>query len=258
MTEWRFRMFLDMYIVYIGMFMAILFNRTSQLKSGVVPTSYLDQFLKLAITYNRLFRVTIVILSLLVLPGFWALTRGSPDKEDYNWWHPFISFMPILSFVALRNSNRIFRNYYSKVFAWLGRCSLETYVLQFHIWLAGDTKGLLRLGLWNRWLEAALLTGVFFWVSWNMSSATQIITEWIVGTSGAGRRDYVAIVVGSKPSPYMSPLMQETPATPSKDMRFDIGGPRWLGRLIIKVKDDLRWRLGLILLLLWLGNVCYN
>jgi hypothetical protein len=260
--EWRFRMSLDMYIVYVGMAVAILFHRTSQLRSGpVAPRMVFDNILEVTIRYRKLFKIAIILLSLLMLPGFWTITRRSPDKQDYNWWMPFTSLIPILSFVTLRNSHRFLRNYHSRAFAWLGRCSLETYILQYHIWLAGDTKGLLRLGIWNRWVETAMLTAIFLWLSWLMVGATQTITSWIVGKKPASQGYGEDDIVGPKYSPYLLPRMEDGEGTPSKDVRFDIGRSstsRWMEKCAVRFSEHLRWRLGLILLIMWAGNITYQ
>jgi hypothetical protein len=261
-TEWRFRTSLDMYIVYVGMVTALLVRRTSQLRSGILsPSTFFDRILLLTIGNNKLFKIATVLLSLVLLPGFWALTRRSPDKGDYNQWMPYISFVPLLAFVTLRNSHRLLRNYHSKVFAWLGRCSLETYILQYHIWLAGDTKGLLRLGLWNRWVEGAMLTVVFLWLSWVMAGATQKITNWIVGKKSANQGYGEDGTAGPKNSPFLLPKIEDGEGTPSKDIKFDLGRSetvRWVEGCIVGFNDDLRWRVGLILLVMWVGNVTYR
>ncbi|KAG0652228.1 putative O-acetyltransferase CAS1 [Hyphodiscus hymeniophilus] len=261
--EIRFRIFLDMYIVYIGMFFAALHYRATRLHSGAAtPKRLIDHILKLINTYHRAFKTLTIIASLALLPGFWALTRRSPDKEDYNWWQPFISFIPILSFITLRNSHRLLRNYHSTIFASLGRYSLEICILQYHIWLAGDSTGILRLGLWSRWTETAILTPVFLWVSWRMADATQVLTSWIVDgdrapTQSLSRGDFAA----SKESPPILPNVRDGESTPSKDLRFEPGDSR-MGRLVGWVirtaRSDLRYRLGLILTVLWLGNVSYS
>jgi hypothetical protein len=251
-----------MYVVYVGMIVAVVLHRTSQLGAGSVgPKATFDSILEWTIKHNKIFKSAMALLSLGLLPSFWLLTRRSPNKQDYNWWMPFISFIPILAFVTLRNSNRFLRNYHSGVFAWLGRCSLETYVLQYHIWLAGDTKGLLRLGLWNPWVEAAMLTAIFLWLGWLIAGATQTIANWIVGkkpgSQGYGEDD----TVGLKYSPYLLPKMEDGEGTPSKDTRFDIGRSstsQWLEKCVVLFSEDLRWRLGLILLVMWVSNVTYR
>ncbi|KAI9795521.1 MAG: hypothetical protein M1833_006992 [Piccolia ochrophora] len=181
-NEWRFRASLDIFIVYVGMLVAIGFAHLTASRASVR-----DKSAAFAIVHRnfRRLHLSLVVAALVLIPGFWALTRRSPDKADYNWWQPYISFIPILSFVVLRNAHRHLRNFHSSVFAWLGRCSLETYTLQFHIWLAADTKGLLHLGLFGlkaieRWTEFGILTAVFLYVSWNVSLATGAISDWIV------------------------------------------------------------------------------
>lgn len=234
------------------MITAMLFHRTSKLRSGTVtPETILDTILQLTITYHQIFKTVTITLSLGLLSGFCLLTRRSPDKEDYNWWQPYISFIPILSFITLRNSHRLLRNHHSELFAWLGRCSLETYVLQYHIWLAGDTTGLLRLGLWNKWAEAAILTPIFLWASWAISVATQVLTNWIVHGS-TPNTSFSLVDEKAKASPGLLPR-----AMKDKHVAL-VGEGGWGYRYIGRFRDDLRWRLGLIGLVMWVANVTYT
>jgi len=56
--------------------------------------------------------------------------------------------------------------------------------LQFHIWLGGDTKGILVVigpERW-RWLSFVLGTVLFVFISWKISVVTGTITEWIMGS----------------------------------------------------------------------------
>ncbi|KAI9823962.1 MAG: hypothetical protein M1819_001093 [Sarea resinae] len=189
-NEWRFRVFLDMFIVYVGMLAAMLYVSLTALFSHHHTHAYTKKNALLARVkpYLPLLRALLILFALIILPAFWSLTRRSPDKYDYNWWQPYISFLPILAFVVLRNSHRHLRNFHSSIYAFIGRCSLETFTLQFHIWLAGDTRGLLSLGLThdrgtdrpNRWKEFAAITVVFLWLSWCCAAATAVLTRWIV------------------------------------------------------------------------------
>ena len=63
--------------------------------------------------------------------------RASQDApwKGYNMWHPFTSFIPIVCYVILRNCTEQLRSKYLHVFTYMGRVTLETYVLQFHIWM---------------------------------------------------------------------------------------------------------------------------
>jgi N-acetylneuraminate 9-O-acetyltransferase len=181
--EWRFRVFLDMYIVYIGLLVGVIYV---QLTSTSLTLSK-NRFTSLVRTYFHPLQVLAVVASLAILPNYFLLVHRSHDKYDYNWWQPYISSLPIISYIILRNSNRMFRNIHSRVFAWLGRCSLETFTLQFHIWLGADTKGLLSLGLFSgngdrkgQWIEFIIITAIFLWTSWWVGNATNTLTNWIV------------------------------------------------------------------------------
>jgi N-acetylneuraminate 9-O-acetyltransferase len=111
-----------------------------------------------------------------------------------------------------------------------------------------------------------MLTPIFFWVSWRMARASQILTGWIIDGDrhSAQFADYVGErgdVVGAKDSPYLLPSMRDGEGTPSKDIRFEIGTgtmARLVSKTVVSVKEDLRWRLGLILMVLWVGNVTYR
>ena len=264
--EWRFRSSLDLYVVYLGMLIAALALRSFRLETGAVtPKSAIDLIIQLTIKFRLLFQAALLALALGLPPGMWGLLRKSHTKEDYNWWQPYISAIPILCYIVLRNALRVFRNYHSAVFAWLGRCSLETYVLQYHIWLAADTKGLLRLGLWDSGIETVVLTAVFFWVSWHTAEATHTLTRWIVGDTVGRPAQARKIsddedVNGEKNSPYLLPKVKTedvSSSSSSMDERASLGDSSssgFLGRL----SGSLKLRVCLILFIMWLGNIMYR
>ena len=192
-AEWRFRLLLDGFIVYIGMIFALLLT--------TITSALQHQPAGIIARYFRLAHITLVLASLIVIPGYWLLTRRSPDKYDYNWWQPYISFLPIVSFIILRNSHRHLRNFHSTIFAWLGRCSLETFTLQYHIWLAGDTKGLLSIGVFGRKAsyvsgrlgDFLVLTPIFLWLSWRVAEATGVATTWIINGGDCARESVLPL-----------------------------------------------------------------
>ncbi|KAL8761916.1 MAG: hypothetical protein Q9184_002020 [Pyrenodesmia sp. 2 TL-2023] len=254
--EWRFRLQLDGYIVYIGMLAAIFYMRASD----VLHTPRLPSHNHISLIQHHWsnIRILAVSLSLAILPGFWAITRVFTDKFKYNGWVPYISPLPIIAFVILRNSNRYLRNFYSSIFAWLGRCSLETFTLQFHIWLAADTKGLLSLGasgrkemhVGGRHWDLAVLTIIFLWLSWLTADATTTITSWIIDPKG---QHYI----GSAETAALPTKRHELECVSDKaehqairaDILPDFGKRMyrwWVGRLEI--------RLCSILLVMWILN----
>ena len=62
------------------------------------------------------------------------------------------------------------------------RSSLETFICQFHIWLAGDTKGLLVLLPYPRlrFLNMIFTSAVFLFLSHTIARTTGELTEWIL------------------------------------------------------------------------------
>jgi len=193
--EWRFRLQLDSYIVYVGMLCAVLFIRISDaLRSDAFAKPKFDKLVQRHFQHGRF---ALGSLAVLILPIFFIVARKASSKQEYNSWVPYISPIPILAFIILRNLSRHARNLHSSTFAWIGRHSLETFTLQFHIWLAADTKGLLALGVLERAsgdvvdgrrFDMAVLTIIFLWVCWHVAAATQTLTSWLIDPR-EGRED---------------------------------------------------------------------
>ncbi|UNI19138.1 N-acetylneuraminate 7-O(or 9-O)-acetyltransferase [Purpureocillium takamizusanense] len=165
--EWQFRVSLDIFIVYIGM-LAGMASVRSKLWSRLLVETKLSG-----------------LVGLVIVAGYWYLSnRYFATKQEYNWWHPYASFVPIMGFVAARNVAAPVRVFYSRAFAWLGRCSLETFTLQFHLLLASDTKGVLLLdGLAgdgslaaDRWRHLIVIVPFFLWLSHATAEATGDLT----------------------------------------------------------------------------------
>ena len=254
-VEWRFRVSLDMYIVYVGMLAGVAYVR---LKNAFRGNTDYRAFVPIR-QYFRTFHIIAVLLSIGTIPIYWAVTRRFPDKFSYNAWQPYVSPFPILAYIILRNSNRHFRNFNSSIFAWLGRCSLETFTLQFHIWLAADTKGLLSIGILKsnvdggRRVDFVLLTMVFLWVSWHVAAATGTLTSWIIDPK-AGRKEVEIEDRGSQVS-------LELPRTKSHEMlhspmrkEMRKGVRRYIRAPLKMIRNDLRARLLLMLGVMWVCN----
>ncbi|KAI9791452.1 MAG: hypothetical protein M1835_000308 [Candelina submexicana] len=274
-TEWRFRVFLDMFIVYIGMLSALLYIKVSAAASSTQPHqrhAAIDRFFsKLTHEYSAYIRTVLIVAALIVILGFWALVSRSPDKYDYNWWQPYISCLPILSFIILRNSHRHLRNFHSSIFAWLGRCSLETFTLQFHIWLAADTKGLLSMGVIfggrgvGKWEETALLTIIFLWISWCVARATDVLTKWIV--DGEFKESPEGLAETERKKSNELPRVKSQVFRGQEYSGFEPANGynvhhdgrdifhHWKERFLSRWNDDLRFRLGVLLGIMWIANL---
>jgi len=188
--EFIFRVKLDIYSPFLGMLVSIarqhkvewLWNMPYLCPPSDVTSS---------IRSSVILAASCALLVLYVL-----LARQFADKIVYNRYHSVLSILPIMAYLMARNAYQAARRYASPVFASIGTYSLELFVLQYHIWLAADTKALLRLGLvdrdgsaatgpvvrsWRFWIETLIITMVFFWLSKHCASATNTLVKWIVG-----------------------------------------------------------------------------
>ncbi|GAA5804380.1 hypothetical protein HPULCUR_009868 [Helicostylum pulchrum] len=175
-TEWRFRLSLDAWIVYIGMLCAYA---TIQLGEYKISQNH-PSIWKVA-------KVFAVILSTVSMIGFFVFEL-TQSKTSYTVYHPYISWIPILSFVIIRNFSRWGRNTHSRFFAFIGKISLETFIGQFHMWLAADTKGLLVVlpnASWvikssiGWWVNLTVSSLVFVFICYHLSQATGTLTRWV-------------------------------------------------------------------------------
>ncbi|ODQ54488.1 Cas1p-domain-containing protein [Saitoella complicata NRRL Y-17804] len=167
--EFRFRVALDLYTPWVGVLVGFAFIKSSEQKWTSLPSW-------------PCIRKLAIVASAVVIPVFVWFEATRETKFVYNAWHPYVSFLPILAFIVLRNATQKLRNSHSTAMAWIGRCSLETFILQFHIWLAGDTKTLLIVTHPDWWLlNFVISTVVFLGASYLVSQKTGALTEWIMG-----------------------------------------------------------------------------
>jgi hypothetical protein len=70
----------------------------------------------------------------------WYLFGWMTDKFMYNPLHPYIFWMPVAGFLMLRNSSKYLTEVHSTVLEFFGRITLETYVLQFHLFMCKNVQ----------------------------------------------------------------------------------------------------------------------
>lgn len=230
--EWTFRVTLDLYIPFAGMLAALATIKVGEHR--LLDHASWSQARDYALGGSG--------ISLLA----WFLFEHWRDKFAYNRFHPFVSLFPVTAFALLRNATPTLRSTNSQFFAYIGRISLETFIVQFHLWLAADTHGLLVLvpgaSRVTRAVNFVVATIVFLFVSVQIAKATGELTDWICGKSGGGKGSEA----GKKPNGEYVPL-----ATVDAGRATAATGPEttkaWM--------SDLRVRFGGILLALWILNL---
>jgi len=175
-------------------------------------------------------------------------------------WHPFISVFPVLSFIVLRNSTARLRNTHSTVFAWLGQFSLEIFVLQFHIWLAGDSNGILVFVGPSNWRWVSLLVGttIFVFICWKVGAATGVIVDWILGRQADC--DVPAVVDAGDMEASQKEEDGEIGYAAGKDeisvtIAKELSFREKLGKVLRMYWDDLRIRFAITMASLWILNL---
>eukprot|EP00924_Labyrinthula_sp_SR-Ha-C_P000485 snap_masked-scaffold_27-processed-gene-0.22-mRNA-1 protein AED:0.25 eAED:0.26 QI:0/0/0/0.8/1/1/5/0/945 len=126
--EWQFRSGLDHYSTIFGMIFALNFPITKMFLEKSRPLTRVLVGLALAFCvwiYTRYF--------------FWL------PKLEYNEIHPYIFLLPLLSYVFFRNISHKVRRFRIRLFEEMGKVTLETYLMQHHIWLTSNAKSLLVL-----------------------------------------------------------------------------------------------------------------
>lgn len=254
--EWTFRVTLDLWIVYVGMIFALAYNKFN--------------FFRLSDDPRWPLVVKIVVgLSSVALVWYFAFELSQASKFTYNTWHPYISFIPILAFIALRNATVVLRSAHSRAFAFIGKCSLETFIVQFHFWLAGDTKGILLVIPGTRWrpINVIITTLIFVYLSDRLAHATSHITNQFCGGSPKTLPTSVTHVARNERPPTMEqeqhPGVSEQSET-SKEFLTPSGAvqssdivPLRIRSLIEKYRSNVKARVLLIVLVMWFINLMW-
>ncbi|KAL2751823.1 hypothetical protein ACRALDRAFT_2128536 [Sodiomyces alcalophilus JCM 7366] len=242
-AEWEYRITLDPFIVAVGMATAVAHQA---LQSVRVPPilHYLAAFFG--------------VVGMFV---FWLACKDQMENPyEYAEWHPYASFLPVLCFVALRNIPGSVRMYTSRAMGWVGRCSLETFTLHFHIFLAADTKGVLRLGVFGggddgslfggRWRDLVFIVPFFLWISSRVASATVHIVKLLTDTTTPNDDQHVEM--GHEPKG----IEKDADGGPEYGPRFGI--PRVVRDVGSQYSvNDVRVRMGILLGVMWLLNLLY-
>ncbi|EDO48978.1 predicted protein, partial [Nematostella vectensis] len=151
--EWRFRSWLDRYIVLYGMVFGFAYHTAKHFK-------IFDDTLRKGLFKSLHSKVTMV-MSVVALAVYGIQAFTCSNKPSCNATHSVASCIPITAYILLRNVPGSMRSRFSRFYAWVGSISLELFIGQYHIWLAQDTRGVLVLIPGYPALNAILTSFVF-------------------------------------------------------------------------------------------------
>jgi len=135
MWEWYFRSSLDHWSTYMGMIFALNFPITSLFfrKLEAMPL------------YRHVFAKGIMGVALLIVFYCWVTGPFMQGKFDYNQTNAYFGIIPLIVYIYFRNLTPFLRNRSLDLLHQIGKTTLETYLMQHHIWLTSDAKSLLTL-----------------------------------------------------------------------------------------------------------------
>ncbi|CAF4926844.1 unnamed protein product [Pieris macdunnoughi] len=120
------------------------------------------------------------LLAFIGLGSYITFTFFCTNTFDCNEIHSYVTFLPIVSYILLRNVSGALRTRHSSLFAWFGCITLELFASQSHIWLAADTHGVLVLIPGAPILNLILTSYIFIFTAHEIHKLTGIILPYAV------------------------------------------------------------------------------
>jgi len=249
----------DQYIVYVGMLAGMFYIWSKD----VLTTDHRhDRMSNLFRKAWPMLKISSIAASALAFLYFFYWSFSNIKKEGQKWFteqQPYYSFIPILAFTILRNAHPVLRNYFSASFAFMGRYSGEMYVMQDHLWLAGDQESILRTGLFHgnetvngdRWRDLLVLTPLYLIVCSIIGDSTGVIANWFVQEPAEEREGRTKVA-----SEVEMGLLAEEADQESEHHEKPLS-PRWLrkARGFRIWPARLKHRVLLVLAIMWFLNV---
>ncbi|RNF14751.1 putative CAS1 domain-containing protein 1-like isoform X2 [Trypanosoma conorhini] len=174
--EWFFRTSLDHYVWIYGMICAYFHPRFD---------SCLKRLDELPRHTSWSVKFILTLLALTVGAAYVKVVYLAP-KLEYNRVHPYTSFIPITIYIVLRNLFQRARMHHIGLFAALGKVTLESYIAQYHIWMAttglnGSPKKLIRVVPGGYpWVNFALVSALFAAVTFRLFATTTLTRSFLL------------------------------------------------------------------------------
>jgi hypothetical protein len=135
MWEWYFRSSLDHWSTFMGMTFALNFPIVSLFFRRLEAEPFWRHVTAKALTGLAFAGTTV----------WWVVVPFQHGKFDYNQTNAYLAWIPLYSYIYFRNLTPWLRNHTLDLLHQIGKTTLETYLMQHHIWLTSDAKSLLTL-----------------------------------------------------------------------------------------------------------------
>ena len=132
--EYHFRFQADIYSAWLGMLCGLLWGKIGEYMQWAHGFEN-DQRRHIASVVQCSVGVALI--------AFWyGLFGHHADKFTYNPVHPYVFIFPVIGWLMIRNSTRYLTECHSSLLEFLGRNTLETYVLQFHLFMNHNVQNI--------------------------------------------------------------------------------------------------------------------
>jgi hypothetical protein len=132
--------------------------------------------------FSRRISLSLCLLAIGGIGFYTTYTFLCKNKQDCEEIHSYVVFIPIVSYIVLRNIS-VLRTRYSTLFAWFGKISLELIICQCHIWLAADRHGVLVLLPGFPTLNIILTSYIFVCIAHELNLLTKQLVVYVVPTN---------------------------------------------------------------------------
>lgn len=135
MWEWYFRSSLDHWSTLLGMVFALNFPITSLFFRKIEARPLVLHIAAKTAMGSVLLAATFV----------WVAGPFQLGKVEYNQTNSYFGVVPVLTYIYFRNLTPWLRSHTLDLLHQIGKTTLETYLMQHHIWLTSNAKSLLTL-----------------------------------------------------------------------------------------------------------------
>lgn len=130
--EYHFRFQADKYSAWMGMACGLLWGKIGEYMQWAHGFENEQR--------RRIASVVQFSVGVALIAFWWGLFGHINDKFVYNPVHPYVFVFAVIGWLMIRNCTRYLTECHSTVLEFLGRNTLETYVLQFHLFMSHNVQ----------------------------------------------------------------------------------------------------------------------
>jgi len=183
--EWHFRSGLDHYSAIFGMAFAMNYPMSAAWLKAVEKRTAVSQWLiKGGIA---------AVCAVLMLA--WTQSIFSMQKLEYNKHHPYWFWIPLLVYIFIRNISFTLRSYHLGLLTRMGKITLETYLMQHHIWLTSNAKTLLVFIPGSPLVNFFFVSVVYLYLSYRLFRLTVALRAMLIPNDAGVARTLLLVML---------------------------------------------------------------